>query len=221
MTAGLLISGGLDSAILLGHLLQQGRTVQPFYVQSGLLWQRDELWALKAFLIALNHERLLTLLEMQMPLADLYESHWSVTGRNVPDAQTPDEAVYLPGRNLLLALKPALWCQMHAVEELALAVLASNPFGDATDGFFRQFESLLQSATEGHVRLVRPFGMMQKREVMELGSTLPLELTFSCIHPRQGLHCGVCNKCHERQQAFGLIGMKDPTRYAQGARGEG
>ena len=30
---GLLLSGGLDSSILLGHLLAHGRRVQPFYIR--------------------------------------------------------------------------------------------------------------------------------------------------------------------------------------------
>lgn len=46
---GLLVSGGLDSSILLAHLLESGRRVQPFYVQSGQYWQRDELWACGPF----------------------------------------------------------------------------------------------------------------------------------------------------------------------------
>ena len=37
---------------------------------------------------------------------------------------------------------------------------------------------------------------------MALGRGLPLELTFSCISPLRGLHCGHCNKCAERQAAF-------------------
>lgn len=39
------------------------------------------------------------LVEFDMPLSDVYQDHWSVTGRNVPDAATPDEAVYLPVRS--------------------------------------------------------------------------------------------------------------------------
>lgn len=149
-----------------------------------------------------------------MPVADLYEYHWSVTGRDVPGADSPDDAVYLPGRNALLALKPALWCTMHGIEELALAVLSSNPFSDATEEFFRDFEQVIARATGNHVRLTRPFSGLQKREVMEFGRGLPLELTFSCIAPVGGLHCGRCNKCAERQQAFGYLGGDDPTKYA-------
>jgi 7-cyano-7-deazaguanine synthase len=210
---GLLLSGGLDSSILLAHLLESGRHVQPFYVQSGLYWQRDELWALRAYLITIDSPQLDPLAVLDMPLADLYGYHWSVTGRDVPDADTPDRAVYLPGRNALLTIKPALWCAMHGIDELALAVLASNPFSDATVEFFRDFERAIDQATNSRVRLTRPFAGLKKREVMELGRGLPLQLTFSCIAPVRGLHCGRCNKCAERRQAFGYLG-NDPTTYA-------
>jgi len=39
-------------------------------------------------------------------------------------------------------------------------------------------------------------------------------LTFSCIAPVDGLHCGRCNKCAERAAAFRLTGTDDPTPYA-------
>ena len=42
-TIGLMLSGGLDSSILLGHLLREGHRVRPFYVQSQLVWQPAEL----------------------------------------------------------------------------------------------------------------------------------------------------------------------------------
>jgi 7-cyano-7-deazaguanine synthase len=212
---GLLLSGGLDSSILLCHLLGQGRRVQPFYVQSRLHWQRDELWALRAFLITIDCDRLEPLVTFDMPLGDLYGHHWSVTGKGVPDANSPDEAVYLPGRNVLLAMKPSIWCAMHAVDELALAVLSSNPFSDATDRFFSDFEAVIQTATGRRVQVTRPFAHLQKKDVMQLGRGLPLELTFSCIAPVGGLHCGRCNKCAERQHAFQSVDAVDPTKYAE------
>ena len=137
-----------------------------------------------------------------MPLSDLYENHWSTNGRGTPDAWSADDAVYLPGRNALLTIKPALWCAMHGIGELALAVLASNPFADATAEFFREFSSALNRAVGSRVNLTCPFGELQKNEVMRLAADLPLELTFSCIAPVGRRHCGRCNKCAERQHAF-------------------
>lgn len=213
-TIGLLASGGLDSSILLGHLLDGGRRVQPIYVWFGLSWQDAELAALRRFLSAISAPRLLPLTVLDMPVSDLYGDHWSVSGRGVPDRDTADEAVYLPGRNALLIVKAALWCQMRGIDELALAPLASNPFPDATPKFFADLEAVLNRGMEGHLRLVRPFGGLSKQQVMELGRGYPLELTFCCLNPRGQLHCGLCNKCAERQAAFRLIGARDPTAYA-------
>ena len=63
---------------------------------------------------------------------------------SVPGSETPDEAVYLPGRNLLLTVKAAVWCRLREIETLALGCLGSNPFPDSTPEFFRDLESLLE-----------------------------------------------------------------------------
>jgi 7-cyano-7-deazaguanine synthase len=213
-TVGLLLSGGLDSAVLLGTLLERGCQVQPFYVRSRLSWETAELSAVRQLLAAMASPCLAELVVLDMPADDLYGDHWSVTGRGVPGAETPDAAVFLPGRNALLLIKPAIWCRLHGIEQLAMAVLATNPFGDATPEFFADFQSALCRATGAMVRLSLPFAQMTKRQVMELGRPWPLELTFCCISPVDGLHCGRCNKCAERIEAFRAAGMEDRTHYA-------
>lgn len=212
-TTGVLLSGGLDSSILLGTLLKEGCRVRPFYVRTQLVWEPEELRAARRWLEALSSPALGELVLLDLPLADLYQDHWSVTGRNAPDVATPDDAVYLPGRNALLVIKAALWCQLHGIEELALGVLESNPFADATAAFFDHFESALNCGCGSRLRIVRPFARLSKRQVMERGRDLPLDLTFSCIAPMGGLHCGRCNKCAERNAAFRLIDAEDPTEY--------
>ncbi len=213
-TLGVLVSGGLDSAILVSYLLERGQRVRPLYVESGLYWQKVELASLQNYLQAVASLQLAPLVMLQLPLSDLYGGHWSLGSDRTPDAATPDEAVYLPGRNLLLALKPALWCQMHGIKRLALGVLASNPFDDAGDDFFAALETVLAKLGQPPLKIERPFGKMHKTDVMRLGSKYPLELTFSCIAPIDGMHCGKCNKCAERQAAFRDAGMHDLTKYA-------
>lgn len=209
-----LFSGGLDSSILLAHLLSQGRRVWPLYVSSNLHWQAEELRSARRFLAAVSAPGLEELTVLELPLADLYEDHWSITGQGVPQAEDPDEKVYLPGRNPLLIIKAHVWCRLHGVPQLALGSLKSNPFTDATDAFFSQFESALDRAVAGHVELLRPFATYEKRRVMRLSDAAPLEWTFSCLAPTGHLHCGACNKCAERRQAFSDAGLVDPTRYA-------
>jgi 7-cyano-7-deazaguanine synthase len=208
-----LFSGGLDSAILVGQLLAHGHRVWPLYVDCGWHWQAAELASARKFLDAIRAAGLEPLVPLQMPLADLYENHWSITGQGVPRADEPDENVYLPGHNPLLLIKAHLWCRLHGVEQLALAALVSNPFADASDDFFLDFEAAINRALSARVKLVRPFGQLSKRRVMQLGRELPLALTFSCFSPAGGLHCGRCNKCAERRRAFAEAGLPDPTRY--------
>ncbi|HEV7223028.1 MAG TPA: 7-cyano-7-deazaguanine synthase [Pirellulales bacterium] len=216
---GLLVSGGLDSSILLEHLLDAGRKVRPLYIRSGLCWQAAEELALKRLLNAVGARRLEPLIVLDLPMADVYGDHWSITGRGIPEAGTPDEAVFLPGRNALLTIKAALWCQLHGINELAIATLDSNPFEDASTAFFSRLEQVF-NAMGPTVRLVRPFADLGKQQVMELGRTLSLDSTFSCIAPHDGAHCGNCNKCAERQEAFRVLGRRDPTQYACAAAGE-
>lgn len=212
---GVLLSGGLDSAILLSHLLGQGETVRPFYIRTGVVWEAAERRAVHDYLAAVATPHQLPLVEFDMPLADLYEQHWSLDGHDVPDAETPDEAVFLPGRNAILILKPAIWCQRHGITQLALGPLASNPFPDARPEFFKSLEETLRLSNPVPLKILRPFGELHKIDVMRLGREFPLQHTWSCIAPVNGLHCGQCNKCAERQRAFADAGINDPTLYAR------
>jgi 7-cyano-7-deazaguanine synthase len=209
-----LISGGLDSAILLGEAIKQQVKVFPLYIRCGLFYEPVELAYLQRFLHAVAGPALQPLVILQMPVADLYGEHWSVTGRDVPGQASPDEAVFLPGRNVLLLAKAMLWCHLHGVSAIALGSLQTNPFPDATPEFFSQLETLVNRAMRGSVQIVLPYGGLSKLAVMQRGRGMPLEHTFSCISPKDGLHCGECNKCGERRAAFAGAGMVDPTAYS-------
>lgn len=213
-----LTSGGLDSAILVAHLSRQSPDcmITPIYLQCGLRWEIVELDYLQHYLneIAPKFPNLQSLVILEQPTQDLYGKHWSTSGEGVPDARTPDEAVYLPGRNLILTLKGLLWCHLHDVSQLALGVLGSNPFPDATPEFFTNFANAVGQGVDNRaLQIIRPFGNMHKSEVMLLGKNLPLQWSFSCIQPIDNKHCGKCNKCAERKKAFADAGMTDPTFY--------
>jgi len=157
----------------------------------------------------------MSLVELSQPVADLYGKHWSVSGEGIPGAETGDEAVFLPGRNVLLLAKPLLWCHLNGVPELALAPLGSNPFPDATAEFFAEMGAVVNRAVGGQVRVITPYASLglHKAGVLRRGAGLPLEHTFSCIRPMNGLHCGQCNKCAERQVGFRDAAIIDPTTY--------
>jgi 7-cyano-7-deazaguanine synthase len=208
-----LVSGGLDSAVLLSESLQGRASVYPLYIRCGLFWEAVELDNLRRFLAAVEAPALRPLHVLEMPVRDLYPAHWSLTGEGTPGADTPDEAVFLPGRNVLLLAKAMLWCHLRGVAEIALAPLESNPFPDATPAFFAAFEAAVNCAVGGRVRVLQPYLGLHKVDVLRRGRGLPLELTLSCIRPRDGRHCGACNKCAERRRAFAEAGLPDRTPY--------
>ena len=76
---------------------------------------------------------------------------------------------------------------------------------------------MIEQATGYPFRVVRPFETLSKKCVMKLGEGMPLELTFSCLAPVDGRHCGQCNKCAERAAAFVHANLNDPTEYAAAA----
>jgi 7-cyano-7-deazaguanine synthase len=152
-----LISGGLDSAILLGDALRSHAAVTPIYMRCGLTWEAVELSYLQRFLAALACPALMPLVTLEQPIADVYGPHWSITGTGVPDASAPDEEMFLPGRNVLLLAKSLLWCHLQHVPALALGSLQTNPFPDATPEFFRIFEGVVNQAMQGRVEVRLPF----------------------------------------------------------------
>ena len=209
-----LASGGVDSAVLVADQSSLGQVVQPIYIRFGLAWERAEEQHLRRFLDSLPADRRVQpLVSLEFPVADVYDSHWSVSGAEVPDEDTPDSAVYLPGRNLLLLAKSSVWCALNDFAVIGLGTLKGNPFADSGAEFFNGIASLASLALDSPFAVVTPFAGSTKLEVLERGRHLALELTFSCIDPHEGEHCGRCNKCAERRRAFAASGLVDRTPY--------
>jgi 7-cyano-7-deazaguanine synthase len=205
-----LASGGADSAILVADQAAKDQVVQPIYVRLGLAWEDVEEAHLREFLGSVPSDLdIRPLVVLALPIADVYEAHWSVSGDGTPDETTPDEAVYLPGRNLLLLAKTTVWCALHGVTRIALGTLGGNPFADSGPKFLGDFASSASLALGHKLEVVTPFAQMTKAEVLALGRDLPLELTFSCIAPVGTDHCQSCNKCAERRKAFAEAGIQD------------
>lgn len=216
---GVLVSGGLDSAALVGRLLRSGRRVQPLYVRCGLAWEAAELAWLRRFLRAIRSPRLAPLVVLELPIRSMYGRHWSLTGRRVPGSRSADAAVYLPGRNILLLTHAAVFCASRGIPTIALGLLKGNPFADASPAFLRRMAGCLSQALDRPIRVLAPIRHLTKTQVIRSAGRLPLALTFSCLVPRLPAgrqaawrHCGRCNKCAERRKAFLAAGRADPAR---------
>lgn len=233
MRTAVLLSGGLDSAVLAAQEAAEpgDRIVQPIYVSVGLAWEAAEKAAVRELFSLLPHtERISPLVSLSVDMRDVYPAaHWAIEGRP-PGYHTPDGDVYLPGRNIVLLGKAAVYCAVAGIDRIVLGTLAHNPFPDATPAFRSAMAEALSLGLAHRLRIDAPFADARKADLVRRGTTMgvPLALTLSCMQPRESrelaeprkvrqpgfVHCGMCSKCRERHDAFVEAGIADPTDYA-------
>ena len=210
-----LCSAGLDSAVLVA-LEAQDRIVLPVYVSVGLAWEDAERAMLDSLLPALPaQDQLAPVVHLAVEMRDVYPAaHWAVRG-TPPNYDSPDEEVYLEGRNIVLLSKAGVLAAREGITRVALGPLSGNPFPDATPEFFGAMARTLSIGLDHPIDVVTPQSAMRKADVIRLGMSLgvPLALTLSCMSPIDGQHCGRCSKCRERHDAFLEAGVEDPTSY--------
>lgn len=217
-STAVLLSGGLDSVVLLAEEAVAG-DVQPIYVSVGLAWEKAERDALQRVLAAAALPPMPPLVSLTVDMTDVYPaSHWARTGRP-PGYHTPDQEVYLPGRNVTLFSKAAVLCAASGIPRLVIGTLNGNPFPDATAAFRQAMAAALSLGLAHALQIDAPYAHLSKADVILRGRRLqvPFELTLSCMNPQpaaQGVrHCGRCSKCRERHDAFVEAAVADPTDY--------
>jgi 7-cyano-7-deazaguanine synthase len=219
--SAVLFSGGLDSAVLLAEAVgARPRHLTALYISVGFAWEAEERAMASRLLASSPFAGAVEWVELSFDMRDVFPpTHWAVRG-TPPAFDTPDEDVFLDGRNLILLSKAAVYMSRAAgagvtAVTLMLGPLAGNPFPDATPEFFAAMARALSLGLGTTIEVETPLASLRKSEVIRRGIDLgvALELTLSCMDPKEGLHCGQCSKCRERRDAFDEAGVVDPTPY--------
>jgi 7-cyano-7-deazaguanine synthase len=210
----LLFGAGIESTTLVRQLLAEGKTVAPVYQHWGLHWEDSELSYARRFCDANACERLVPLTVVRYSQREILGNHWAVTGLNLPRAGDPPTSLEIPVRNLTLLITAARsfsWPELN----LVMGTTADNHFRDGSRAYFDQCARLLSLEFGKPVRILTPLIGLNKTDVIRISDRETLSLSFSCLDPRNNLHCGGCYKCGRRKSAFRAAGVDDPTVYAE------
>ncbi len=213
MKALVLLSGGIDSAVALWQALEKGWEVECLTFD----YHRrpcGEHRAMEAIQRAAGGVPLRTVaLPFLKEVADLGPEIKNPGLRGAPEG-------YIPARNLVFYA-----LALNEGERLGARYIIgghnggdSEVFPDANPKFFTSLNALAASALWSSratpMEIQIPLAGMSKVDVLRMGERLevPFEATWSCYWDGER-HCGRCESCRERRDAFVAAGIADPTGY--------
>ena len=217
--AVVLVSGGMDSAVVLAMAREQGFEPYALSVRYG---QRhtSELDAADRVSNALGAAAHKTV------VVDLRAFGGSALTDDidVPDAGGPGIPVtYVPARNTIMLSVALGWAEVLGAADLFCGVNAVDYSGypDCRPEFIAAFEALANVATKAgvegaRIRVHAPLQHLSKADIVREGVRLGVDFaqTVSCYRADQdGRACGHCDACRLRAEGFAAAGIADPTRY--------
>lgn len=140
---------------------------------------------------------------------------------DVPDGHYAEETMKItvvPNRNAIMLSIAYGIASAKGLDAVAAAFHGGDHFiyPDCRPGFVDAFAQMQKHALEGmsDITLYTPFVHVTKADIVEQGAkiSVPFERSWSC-YKGGDIHCGRCGTCVERQEAFALAGVADPTEY--------
>ena len=216
--AVVLVSGGMDSAVVLAIARKRGFRPHALSVSYG---QRhtSELAAAAQLAASVGAPHKLVTVDLR-----------SIGGSALTDDIEVPEAggagipvTYVPARNTIMLSIALGWAEVLGADDLFCGVNAVDYSGypDCRPAFIAAFEQLANLATkagvEGHrLRVHAPLIDMTKADIVREGQRLGVDFaaTVSCYRAdAEGRACGHCDACRLRADGFRAAGVADPTRY--------
>ena len=223
--AVVLVSGGMDSAVVLAIAREAGFDAHALSVRYG---QRhtSELDAAARVANALGAVAHKT---VHVDLRSIGGSALTEDGIAVPTDDDGHEigvgipSTYVPARNTIMLSVALGWSEVLGGTDLFCGVNAVDYSGypDCRPEFIEAFERLANLATKAGVEGQRfqvhaPLMRMSKADIVREGLRLGVDFsqTVSCYQAdADGRACRHCDACRLRAQGFDEAGVPDPTRY--------
>ncbi|ODS63051.1 MAG: 7-cyano-7-deazaguanine synthase QueC [Arenimonas sp. SCN 70-307] len=217
--AVVLVSGGMDSAVVLAIAREQGFDCHALSVAYG---QRHTSELAAAAELAQSVGAVHKVVNV-----DLRSIGGSALTADIDVPEAGGEGIpvtYVPARNTIMLSIALGWAEVLGADDLFCGVNAVDYSGypDCRPEFIEAFERLANVATkagvEGHgLKVHAPLLRMSKADIAREGARLGVDFarTVSCYQADgQGRACGRCDACRLRAEGFAAAGLPDPTRYA-------
>ena len=228
--AVVLVSGGMDSAVVLAIAREAGFAVHALSVRYGQRHtsELDAADRVAKALGAVAHKTVHVDLRsiggsaLTDDIAVPVEDDGHVIGQGIP-------STYVPARNTIMLSLALGWAEVLGATDLFCGVNAVDYSGypDCRPEFIEGFEALANLATKAGVegsrfRVHAPLMRMGKAEIVQEGLRLGVDFaqTVSCYQAdADGRACGHCDACRLRALGFSDAGVADPTRYVDAGIG--
>ncbi len=225
--AVVLVSGGMDSAVVLAIAREQGFAPYALSVRYGQRHtsELDAAVRVATSIGAAAHKIVnvdLRSLGGSALTADIdvpVDTDGHVIGIDIP-------VTYVPARNTIMLSVALGWAEVLGATDLFCGVNAVDYSGypDCRPEFIAGFEALANLATKAGVegagfRVHAPLMRMTKGDIVREGLRLGVDFaqTVSCYQAdADGRACGHCDACRLRAEGFAAAGVADPTRYVAG-----
>jgi len=217
------LSGGMDSATLLGILLEQGMEVHCCSFYYGSKHNKYENKAAKN-IIDFYQLKGFPVFGYPMDLNAAFStlsSNLLLSGEEIPEGHYAADIMkktVVPGRNLVFASVMASLAESIKAEAIALGVHAGDHhiYPDCRMEFIKALDTAIYLSSDKTVEIITPLIKDTKTSILTKGLALPIpvpyELTRTC-YKNQPLACGKCGSCIERLEAFSNLKLKDPVKY--------
>jgi len=214
------VSGGLDSTVLVAHLLDLGLDVSMISFDYKQRHRKELAFAMMtATRYGLRHE----IVDLRSVSKLLSRSVLTDEDRDVPDGHYAEQTMkqtVVPNRNAIMLNIAAGWAITLEAASIATAIHAGDHYiyPDCRPIFREKVAEMLAVANEGFIdkffSVRAPFIHSTKGDIVKLGHALGVNWneTWSC-YKGGSQHCGSCGTCFERREAFQEAGVEDPTVY--------
>jgi 7-cyano-7-deazaguanine synthase len=215
--AVVLLSGGLDSAVVLYYAIKEGYSCYCLAFDYGQRHVR-ELESAKS--LAGISGSPLTVPELQMPWkgSSLVDTNEALPqDRSLEEITSSVPSTYVPARNTIFLSNAASLAEAIGADAIFIGAHFEDSSGypDCRESYLEAFNKVIELGTkrgsEKKLKIEFPLIKKTKKEIIELGFSLevPFELTWSCYRGGK-TPCGRCDSCILRAKGFREAARTDP-----------